>query len=129
MSRGSGTRSRRGARRTSRSLPTAVALLLGGCLTTPSTDRVEPTEDVLLLEVAPETVECVGEAIQRCLRVRRLPAESWENFYGRVEGFEHESGFRYLLEVARRPVPFPPADGLAFTYRLIRVLEREPSRS
>lgn len=86
----------------------------------------EEAEEILVLEVAPETVECVGEAVERCLRVRRPPSKAWENFHGPIEGFEHDEGFRYLIEVGRRRVPDPPADASSLAYRLVRILEREP---
>jgi hypothetical protein len=57
----------------------------------------------------------------------RDPSETeWRNFYDAIEGFTHEAGYRYLIEVSRRPVADPPADGSSFTYRLLRILEREP---
>lgn len=85
-----------------------------------------PEQDVLVLEVAPHRVDCMGEAPQKCLRVRRENTQEWTNFFDPIEGFVHEDGVRYVLEVERQSVPNPPADGSSFRYRLIRVLEREP---
>lgn len=85
-----------------------------------------PEEEVLVLEVAPQTVTCQGEAVQECLRVREPPESEWRNFYDSIEGFTHETGHRYLIEVARRRVANPPADGSSFEYRLLEVLEDEP---
>ena len=99
-----------------------ACLLLAGCASS-----VSPDEEVIVLDVAAETVECRGEATQRCLRVRRSGEEAWTNFYDRIEGFTHEEGVRYRLEVIRRRVPAPPADGSSFRYTLLRVLEREPT--
>ncbi len=83
-------------------------------------------EDLVVLEVAPETVRCVGEMVQRCLRVRGPGEEEWRNFYDPIEGFEHRDGTRYLLEVERSLVPDPPADAGAYRWRLVRILEEGP---
>lgn len=84
-------------------------------------------EEVLVLEVAPETVSCVGEAQQRCLQVRTGPDEAWRNFYDTIEGFTHEEGYRYLIEVGRREATDLLADASAYRYRLIEILSREPA--
>lgn len=104
-----------------RALAAAVTLLaLASC--TSSTPVVE--EEVLVLEVAAETAPCTGEMTTTCLRVRAPDEEEWRLFYDPIEGFEHREGTRYVLEVARRPVDYPPADGSAWRYRLLQVLER-----
>lgn len=97
-----------------------AALLMAGCA------RPAPSqpEDLLVLEVAPETVPCVGEAPGRCLRIREPGAENWLTFHGVIQGFRHEDGVGYTLEVTRRRVPNPPADGSGVEYRLARILER-----
>lgn len=81
--------------------------------------------DVLTLEVAPNTVACTGEAPQRCLLVRAPSDQAWTRFYGRIDGFTHEEGYRYRIEVDRQRVANPPADGSAFRYRLLRIVSRE----
>jgi hypothetical protein len=86
-------------------------------------------EEVLLLEIAAHTVECVGVEPRRCLLVRRDGQGAWTMFYDAIEGFTHEEGYRYRVEVARRRVPDPPADGSSYAYRLLRVLTREPAES
>jgi len=98
------------------------ALTAGGC---GSLATLEP--DVLILEVGPETVECVGEMVQRCLRVRLAPDEAWKNFYDPIEGFEYEEGFLYRIEVERSHVPKPLADASSYEYRLLRIISKEPA--
>ena len=98
------------------------ALFMGGCGLLSS-----PEADVLILEVAPQTVECLGERVQRCLQVRRSAEEEWTNFFDPIEGFVHEEGFLYTIEVERRRVPDPPADASSFEYRLLRILSKEPA--
>lgn len=103
---------------------TIVLVALAAC-TTPHS--LAPDEEVLVLEVAAETVACVGEMEQRCLRVRAPGDDSWRNFYAPIEGFEHEEGVAYTIEVARREVEDPPQDASSYAYRLLRILEREPA--
>ena len=97
-------------------------LALSGCASS-----VSPDEEVIVLEVAADTVECIGEATQRCLQVRYPGSERWTRFYDSIEGFTHEEGVRYRLEVLRRRVTDPPADASSFRYRLLRVLDRVPA--
>jgi hypothetical protein len=81
--------------------------------------------EVVTLEVGPETVACVGEAEQRCLRVREPPESEWRNFYDTIEGFTHEEGWVYRLSVLRERVEHPLADASSFTWKLLEVLARE----
>jgi len=90
------------------------------------TSAVTVNETILVYEVAAETVTCQGEAVQQCLQVRAPGTDAWLLFYDPIEGFQHEDGVSYTLEVARRNVPNPPADGSSFAYRLLRVIDRDP---
>jgi hypothetical protein len=107
--------------RTSRSIGAWLAMLvLSGCGLMGS-----GAQEVITLEVAPTTVECVGEGTQRCLQVREAAHEEWRLFYDHIEGFTFEEGFRYSLRVSRTRISDPVADGSAFRYRLVDVLSRE----
>lgn len=97
-----------------------AAAALSACLSFNS-----PSVEQLTLDVAAQKVACAGEGVHECLRVRRVPDGQWENFYGAIEGFTHEPGWRTRIEVERRRVPNPPADGSSWSYRLLRVLSRE----
>lgn len=97
-----------------------------GCIVS-SPAAVVGQEQVLVLEIAPDRVPCVGEMAGRCLQVRAPGETEWRTFYDPIEGFQHEEGVRYTLEVGRRSVPNPPADGSAYAYRLLRVIAREPA--
>ena len=72
------------------------------------------------------TAPCTGEGVHACLRVRPAPEAEWELFYGAIEGFTHEPGFAYVLEVEVRAVEDPPADGSSLAYRLVRVVSKVP---
>lgn len=91
----------------------------------PPAPKEKPAGEILTLEVAAHTVECVGEAVQRCLLVREGPEEEFRYFYDPVEGFDYQEGYRYRIRVLRRRVPDPPADASAFEYRLLEVLSKE----
>ena len=70
---------------------------------------------------------CIGIGPQECLQVREQSDAPWQLFYGHIEGFAYEPGFRYVLRVAVSPVPDPPADGSSLAYRLLRVVSRTPA--
>lgn len=80
--------------------------------------------EVLVMDIAPRLVSCQGEAKQLCMRVRLGRDTSWTLFYDRIDGFTHETGYRYRLEVERQVVERPPADASRFRYRLVRVVSK-----
>ncbi len=79
----------------------------------------------LTMDVAPTRVACRGLVPMQCLQVRIPPDTSWLRFYDPIEGFEYQEGYWWTLDVERRPVPHPPADGSSFAYRLVRVISRK----
>ena len=83
----------------------------------------------LVMDVAPSRVACTGVGPMRCLRVRIAPDTAWTLFYDAIGGFAYEEGFRWRIEVERRTVAEPPADGSRYAYRLLRVLERTAARA
>lgn len=97
----------------------SVPLLLAACASSPASRG-----DTLTLDVQPRTVPCQGEAPQRCLVVRAGGDTAWKHFYDPIEGFTHEEGFRYRLEVERTVVERPLADASRYRYRLLRVISR-----
>lgn len=102
-------------------LAAALAVLAACTLTGPEPD------EVLVLEIGPERVDCMGAFPQQCLLVRSDSSEEWSYFYDHIEGFTYEEGFVYRVEVLRRQIRNPPADGSSVAYRLIRVLSRAPA--
>jgi hypothetical protein len=72
-------------------------------------------------------VPCVGEGARECLQVRERSDAPWQLFYDYIEGFAYEPGFRYVLRIAERPIPNPPADASSAAYRLLRVISRTPA--
>ena len=106
-------------------LSLAVAILCSVAVACSSSTA--PGERELLLEVSEQRVPCVGEAQQQCLQVREQSDAAWKLFYDDIEGFAYEPGFRYVLRVAERDVPNPPADGSSLAYRLLRVVSKTPA--
>lgn len=77
--------------------------------------------------VGPHLVECVGVAPQTCLQIRENPEDEYTLFYGTIEGFEFVEGSEYEIIVRIEPVANPPADGSAYTYTLVEVVDETPS--
>lgn len=79
---------------------------------------------MLVIEVAPQLAPCTGVAPMQCLQVRYDTTGPWTLFYSPIEGFTFEAGYQWRLEVERRTVANPPADGSRYAWRLRRVLGR-----
>lgn len=107
-------------------LPVLALVVTLGWACTASPSAVYGQEEVIVLEVGPEREPCVGEMEDMCLQVRSPGEEEWRNFYSPIEGFEHEPGVRYTLEVLRTEVLNPPADASAYRYELISILQAAP---
>jgi hypothetical protein len=81
-----------------------------------------PATKALFVDAA--LVDCEGEGIRKCLRVRESEKDKWILFYDRIEGFEHQPGNAYELRVEVSPQPGPPAGGSALRYRLLEVVSK-----
>ena len=75
------------------------------------------------IEVDSRLAECSGVGPMQCLQVRDAADQPWRLFYGQIEGFTFEPGYRYRLQVEEIPVANPPADGSS-----IRTVLREQTR-
>lgn len=69
--------------------------------------------------------DCVGEAPQKCMRIREAADGEWELFYGQIEGFTHEEGYTYELRVGVDEIARPPADGSSLRYRLLEIVKKQ----
>ena len=82
----------------------------------------EPDGMILEVTVGPEREDCVGVAPMRCLVV------DGELFYESIEGFEHEKGYEYRLQIERYDAwpgqAEPPQDASRYGYRLIEVISK-----
>jgi uncharacterized lipoprotein YbaY len=77
--------------------------------------------------IGPQLVECVGVAPQTCLQVKTNPEDEYTLFYGSIDGFEFAERVEYEIIVRIEPVANPPADGSAYTYTLVEVVDETPS--
>ena len=100
----------------------AAALIAMSC-----SSAAGPAERVIRLEVAEQRAPCMAVGPSECLQVREGTEAAWQLFYGEIEGFSYEPGYRYVLEVAQRSVANPPADGSSLAYRLVHVVSKTPS--
>jgi hypothetical protein len=73
---------------------------------------------------------CTGVGPMTCLQVQKdsFQEGKWMNFYGQIEGFTYEPGYRYKIEVSETQIPAAqvPADGSSIRHTLVRILEKEP---
>lgn len=52
-------------------------------------------------------------------------SSQWDYYYENIEGFQYEPGFIYDLEVQKKQILNPPADGSSFKYLLNRIISKE----
>ncbi len=89
-----------------------------------SVTSVDSTSPALLrLWIQPDTVECIGEAVQQCMQVSEAEDGAYLNFYDAIEGFTFEAGTSYVIDVEITTVEDPPADGSSLAYRLVEIVE------
>jgi hypothetical protein len=90
---------------------------------------LRPGEHVAHLQIAADSIDCVSAQLtQRCLEARELVGgdvwDAWQPFFATIDGFVHEPGFIYDVQVARRQVENPPVDASSYVYRLLSVLRK-----
>jgi hypothetical protein len=82
-------------------------------------------DENLVLQVAPERVDCVGVGPRMCLLVRESHQADWQYFYDDIAGFDFESGYSWTLLVSRSNAEQPiAADASSVRWKLIRVLSK-----
>ncbi|MGI9566729.1 MAG: DUF4377 domain-containing protein [Nitrosopumilus sp.] len=79
--------------------------------------------------VGPELADCVGVGPQKCMMIRDSHEADWEYFYDNIDGFVHETGHNYHIEVLITDVANPPADASSKKYELVKILSKSPSSS
>src|SRR5690606_36537706 len=68
-----------------------------GPSTVSSAPAAAPSQKTLF--VRETLVDCEGEGPMKCMQVRESPTGEWTLFYGSIEGFSYEPGYRYELRV------------------------------
>jgi hypothetical protein len=106
-----------------RSLLALVALL---ALSLPTVAQDEGGGEGVRFYVGPDRIDCVGVEPQKCLLVATDPTQPVEAFYDHIDGFEHEDGTAYVIDVLVVPVEDPPADASSLSYTLVEIVEEIP---
>lgn len=86
-------------------------------------------QNVVRYTVASTTADCVGVGPQKCLLVKRGDATEWSFFHSRIEGFTHEEGYEYVLDVRETQRESVPADASSIRFELVRQISREAKTS
>ena len=97
-----------------------VLSLLSVIIFTPAV-YAEETKSVF---IGPELVDCVGVGPQKCMLIRESTDSDWMNFYDKIDGFDFESGYKYVLKVKVSKVDNPPADASSLNYELIEIISK-----
>lgn len=77
------------------------------------------------LYVNNKLVDCVGVGPQKCMQTRTSPKGEWTLFYGGIDGFRYEPGYRYKLKVNVSKIKNPPMDSSNLKYSLVKVLSKK----
>jgi len=73
--------------------------------------------------VADAKIGCqLGDAMTSCLRIRESEDSNWVNFPWTIEGFTHEKGFEYYIEVSQQKLKFTEVDGPQYQYSLNTII-------
>lgn len=86
-------------------------------------------EDVRTWTIASETRSCTGVGPQTCLLVKEEGAPDWTYFYDRIDGFDYQKGYEYVVEVRVDDVENPPMDASSKSYSLIKVVDKQKKDS
>ena len=85
--------------------------------------------DVRTWIVASETRGCTGVGPQTCLLVKEEGAPDWTYFYDRIDGFDYEKGYEYVVKVRVDEVENPPMDASSKSYSLVKVVDKQKKNS
>ncbi len=98
-----------------------IAVLLAGCNQNKSKDK-----EAIVLWLNSYKVSCQGVAPIQCFQIKTKDDEPWQNFYGNIEGFNFEFGYRYKLKVIKESLPLEtlPQDESSERYQLVKVLNK-----
>lgn len=81
-------------------------------------------KDMVKIQVASATVDCMGAFPQQCLLVKIGNDTEWTYFYSNIEGFDYEPGYEYVLEVKQEKVENPAMDSSSIKYRLVKEISK-----
>ena len=68
------------------------------------------------------------EATKRFIR-KDNNETTWAVFKSDIEGVNYEPGYEYVIEVKKKHIEKPPADGSSIRYKLIKTISKESKES
>lgn len=81
--------------------------------------------DVIRLVVKEDLASCTGVAPMTCMQVKYKNSKNWELFYGGINGFKYQPGYRYIILVDRTKRKNVPADASAYEYKLRKIVKKQ----
>lgn len=97
----------------------SIFLILVLSLTAKSCDETKH------IYVADHLVDCAGVGPKKCMLIKEKMVDNWTIFYDKIEGFDYEEGYEYLLNVKIKTIKNPPVDGSNLKYTLVEVFEKK----
>lgn len=85
--------------------------------------------DIRTWTVASETRSCVGVGPQTCLLIKEEEDPDWTYFYDRIDGFDYEKGYEYIVKVRVSDVENPPMDASSKSYSLVKIVDKQKKNS
>ena len=86
--------------------------------------RCASSSNITRYVVASTEVDCMGVGPQKCMMIKKGDDSNWLLFYGRIEGFDYEPGYEYVLDVKEERIENPPADGSSIKYILVKQISK-----
>lgn len=84
------------------------------------------SQETITVQIKANTKPCQGVAPMECLQVKFQNSTDWELFYSAIEGFQHEKGFEYVIEINKsKKEGVIPADASAYRYQLKRIISKK----
>ena len=80
-----------------------------------------------IIYVAPGLQNCENQDDKKCLMIKENKEDDWQEFAGKIEGFDYKEGFLYKIEVKISKVK-GSTEKEALKYELVKVIYQESSK-
>lgn len=73
--------------------------------------------------------KCKSNPYGRCFQIKDAKSRvyrDWQNYGGEIKGFDYEVGYMYTISAQKVMHEVPPAKGINYYYRLIKILSKTP---
>lgn len=98
-----------------------LLLCISGFVTASAQERILKT-----WIVADSKMACqLDDAITSCYRIKEHPDSNWTQFPWTIEGFLHDKGTEYIIEVYLDKIAYPVDNGPKYTYTLNRIVSQK----